>query len=573
MKDKNNKNIIISATTLILSIAYLTYSSLVVDSFINNLDKLIIPIFVFLLSILMFIFTSKGAIKKGPIIGFSSILVLFMIFQVVTNLNIIKLPEDEKMISYVDKSYKTLNDWAIKNKIELKVIYEYSDTITKGNIIRLDTNKGDIVKNIKTITVTVSNGPDYDKIVVVPSMIGWNIEAVVKFINDNHMIGVIVDYKVSDEIKDTVIEQNKNGDIRRNQEWNIGLSLGPLENLPTTVVMADLSNKKLFDATLWLKQNNIKYTLEYEFSDTLDRNIIVSQSVKSGDGITTATDTITLKVSKGKAIIVPDITNMSVTDITNWIVENKLRIEFVEIYDEKIESGKIISSSVNKGDKIESETLIKIQISKGQIKMQKFNTFDDFKVWASKYNIGYSISYEYSNSIAKGQVITYSYNENDIIDPEAVIYVKVSLGVPITIPSFVGKTKDNASSICNSLGIRCTFVTGNYTSYALNTVYSQSKQQGSKVSSGSSITLSLSKGVPTTKTLYIQQNWLSIGNADATITSLRSKFESSYPGVIFNFIKVKDNTLSSGMISKSSPTNHGSVVVQGNTYTIYIVSN
>ena len=205
--------------------------------------------------------------------------------------------------------------------------------------------------------------------------------------------------------------------------------------------------------------------------------------------------------------------------------------------------------------------------------MQKFNTFDDFKVWASKYNIGYSISYEYSNSIVKGQVITYSYNENDIIDPEAVIYVKVSLGVPITVPSFVGKTKDNASSICNSLGIRCTFVTGTYTSYAINTVYSQSKQQGSKVSSGSSITLSLSKGVPTTKTLYIQQNWLSIGNADATITSLRSKFASSYPGVTFNFIKVKDNTLSSGMISKSSPTNHGSVVVQGNTYTIYIVSN
>ena len=107
MKDKNNKNIIISATTLILSIAYLTYSSLVVDSFVTNIDKLIIPIFVFLFSTLMFIFTSKGAIKKGPIIGFSSILVLFMIFQVVTNLNIIKLTIIKIAVRYF--SYKGQN--------------------------------------------------------------------------------------------------------------------------------------------------------------------------------------------------------------------------------------------------------------------------------------------------------------------------------------------------------------------------------------------------------------------------------------------------------------------------------
>ena len=36
---------------------------------------------------------------------------------------------------------------------------------------------------------------------------------------------------------------------------------------------------------------------------------------------------------------------------------------------------------------------------------------------------------------------------------------------------------------------------------------------------------------------------------------------------------VKDNTLNSGMIAKNSPTNSGTPVKQGNTYTIYVVSN
>ena len=86
-------------------------------------------------------------------------------------------------------------------------------------------------------------------------------------------------------------------------------------------------------------------------------------------------------------------------------------------------------------------------------------------------------------------------------------------------------------------------------------------------------TLTLSLGIPTTWNLAILQNELSIGNADATITSLKAAFAKRYPGVTFKFEKKKDNSLNSGLISPSSPTRVGSSIKQGTTYTIYVVSN
>lgn len=572
IKKKNKLYAIVTTITLLISIAYVTYYLLITDNIITNIIHVSIPIFVLLISFVIFISSLKAKEKNNLFFIVSFIIILFIGFNIVSDVGILKLPEEEKITSYTNIPYKTLNEWATKNNIEIEAEYEYSDEIVKGNIIRIDVNEGTYVKDIKKIKVTISEGPDYDKLIIIPSMIGWNIDDVVKYIENNHLINVNINYEKDNSEKDTVIKQNKNGELRRNQEFVLVVSYG-IEKLEENIDMIDLTNMSLFNATLWLKRNGIKYSIEYEFSDTIDKNIVISQNINANTNISINDDSVILNVSKGKSINVPNLLKMSVEEITNWITQNKLKIEFDEIYDEEIEAGKIIKANFNENDHIEEGTLITITISKGQIKMQQFNSLYEFKEWANKYNINYSESYEYSNTISKGNVISYSYDVNDIVDPDGVIYVKVSLGKAINIPSFIGKTKTEASSICNNLGIRCTFSTGTYTNYNTNIVYSQSKNQGTKVASGTSITLTISKGIPETKNLAILQNWISIGNAGATIASLKSNFATYYPGVNFNFIKVKSNTLNSGMIAENSPTGAGSVVKQGQTYTIYIVSN
>lgn len=575
-KSKNDRKGIVHKvfTTLsfILSIIYLSYSIIEVDSISSNIDELSIPVFIFLISLVVFI-SALYATNGKMYIMVSLILVCFIGFYIAIDKNILVLPKEETMTSYKNKSYNTFIDWAKSNNIEVITEYEYSDEIEKGNIIRTDINEGTFIKDIKKITVTVSDGPDYDKLIIIPSMVGWTVDDALEYINKNFMINVTINYEESDSVKDIIFKQSKNGEIRRNGELILTASIGDLSDLPSTIDMINLKDESLLEATVWLKRNNIKYELNYEFSEDIEKNTVIGQSIEEGKEINIQDDTITLTISKGKAIKVPDLTSMTAEEITSWIIENNLKIEFEEIYDESIETGKIIKQSIKKDEEIEEETLITVTISKGQIKMQSFSSLFEFKEWANKYNIKYSESYEYSNTVSKGNVISYSYDENEIVDPDAVIYVKVSLGKAVTIPSFIGKTKTEAQNICNNIGIKCSFKNGTYTTYNKNTVYVQSRNVGSRVTSGSTINLTLSLGIPTTWNLAILQNELSIGNADGTISSLKAAFANRYPGVTFKFEKVKDNTYNSGLISPNSPTKVGASIKQGNTYTIYVVSN
>lgn len=573
--DKKNNNFIIhkifSTFAFILSIAYLSYVVITTDNLITNIDKMSVPLLIFLVSLVVFISAIKTK-KSITSVIVSIILVLFIGFYFLVDKKIIMLPEEEKLISYENKEYSSFSEWAKDNNIEIITEYEYSDTIKKGNIIRTDINDGTFIKDIKKITVTVSDGPNYDKLLMIPSMLGWNIDDATKYIEENFLINVTINYEESDSEKDIIFKQSKNGELRRNGELVLTASIGSKEDLPDTIEMINLKDKNSFDALLWLKKNGIKYELKYEFSEK-DKNIVLNQSIEENKEINIKEETVILTLSKGKAIKVPDLTTMTVEEITDWIIKNNLKVTFDEVYDEKIETGKVIKQDIEANTEIAEETLITVTISRGQIKMQKFSSLFEFKEWTNKYNIKYSESYEYSNTVSKGQVISYSYKENEIVPPDAVIYVKVSLGKAISIPSFIGKTKTEAQNTCRSLGINCSFKNGTYTNYNKNVVYVQSRNVGSKVASGSTITLTLSLGVPTTYKLAILQNELSIGNADATINSLKNAFANRYPGVTFTFKKVKDNAYNSGLVSPTSPTKVGASIKQGQTYTIYIVSN
>lgn len=572
-KKKKKKKVcthrVFSMITLVASLAYLTYKIVTCESLITNIYTLSIPVFLFIISIILLIASLKSEFSKVYIF-LSIMILLFLSFYLVTDINLVSLPKEEVIASYYNKDLKELKDFADKNNINLVIEYEYSDEIETGKIIRIDTEGISYVKDIKQIIVTISDGPNYDKLLIVPSMIGRNLDDLIEFINKNFMNNVTINFEISDSDKDTIISQDKNGEIRRNSDITFVISLG--SEISDTVTMENLVGMKLFDAELWLKRNGIKYEIKYEFSDK-SKNEVLSQSTNKDEEINIKDTNITITVSAGVAIKIPDFKTMTVDDATNWIINNKLKVEFNEIYDENIETGKIIEQSIKENELVKENTLITLTISKGQIIMDEFKSISEFRDWANKYNVKYNETYDYSNNISKGEAISYSYNKGDIIDPDGVIYVKISLGKAVFIPSFVGKSKTDAQNTCNSLGIRCNFVTGTYTNYNSNVIYNQSRSVNSKVASGSSITLTLSKGIPETKKLAILQNWLSIGNADATINSLRSNFAKNYPGVNFVFEKRKDNTLNSGMIAQNSPTTAGSEVKQGQTYTIYIVSN
>ncbi|MFA7689324.1 MAG: PASTA domain-containing protein [Bacilli bacterium] len=463
--------------------------------------------------------------------------------------------------------------WASANNITIEQEYQTSDIIPAYYIINQNVTAGTLTKEVEKIEFIVSTGPDYNKEVIVPNMLGWNVEDVINYINTNYLNNVNIEFEFSTENKDSVITQDNYGQMKRSDEINIIFSLGTEEDL-VPIELIDLTGKSKFEATLWLKRNGIPYKVISEFSDEIERNYVISQKQETGTMIDPKKDTIDITMSKGKEIIVPDILNMNVEDVTKWIIDNNLRIKFSDQYDEKVKLGKIISCNYKKDDIIEEQTEIAIVTSKGQLKMEEFTSLYDFREWASKYNINYEEAYEFSTDVAKGKVISYSHNKGQTIGNKDIISITVSQGAPVTIPNFYNMSWSSIKSKCSSIGLSCSYAYGDYNSKIKKSyAYKQSKSSGAKVVSGTSVKVTLSMGAPVSKTLYIQETWLVPNSASSTISSLKTKLTSDYPGVTFSYVKKPSNSQTSGFIHKDSPTNTGSTVKQGKTYTIWVVSN
>ena len=80
-----------------------------------------------------------------------------------------------------------------------------------------------------------------------------------------------------------------------------------------------------------LHNKGTKYEIDYDFSDTVKRGYVIKQSIKAGsmvsvDGTNELQKTLVITISKGPKIEVPDLMKMSLEDITNWVIKNKLKI-------------------------------------------------------------------------------------------------------------------------------------------------------------------------------------------------------------------------------------------------------
>ena len=466
------------------------------DLLINTLSSILLCIFV-----IFFILSSITNTKKNksPIVVSSIILILFNLIQIGTNLDLLSILEINNVPDFTNKSLIDVIKWSEKNKVKINQIYEYSDTIDEYKIINQDIKEDTLTKDIKELTVSISEGANPNKEVVIPDMETWDADRVLKFINTNFLNNVNVEFVISDKNKDTVIEQSTSGTIKRSDELKLTFSLGEEESLEE-VKLIDLTNKKVFDAEFYLKRNAIKYDIERDFSNKITRNNVISTNKKVGTKIkpNSDDDKLVLKVSKGKKIKVPDLKNYSMLEITEWVIKNKLKLEFTNKYDDSVKVNKVIEANYNKDDEIEEKTLIKVTISKGKLVMLSFNSLEEFKNWANKYNINYEEKYEFNNDIEEGKVISYSHKTGDTIKNDDTIVVTISQGKKTKVPNIIGDTKSEAIKKVENAKLNYNIVYEN-SNEEKNKVIKQSLASGSEVAENSTITITLSNGKkPTT---------------------------------------------------------------------------
>lgn len=483
---------LVLALTFCLSLIFSLY--LIYDS-TNQKHQLyqIINAILILITSLNFIISFRKTYfyKKTKASIFTSLCIIVLIgFNGLYFMNIIKLPTQNAVPDFSNTTLSEAIKWAEANNIEYSQSNEYSDRIEKYNIINQSVKAHKLTKNVKKINFEVSNGPDYDKEVIITDMTDWNIDEAVKIIDENFLNNVTVNFEENNEIeRDIITNQSKSGTIKRNDPITFTVSIGSLEDLKP-ISMKNLKNISLFKAILYLNRNGIDYELKYDFSNKIAKNNVIKSSVKKGETVSPS-DKITLTISKGKKIIVPELKNKKMSEVTKWIIENNLKINYTDKYDDNTKNGYIIDATYKKDDIIEEETTVGITVSKGKLKMPKFKSLTEFKTWAEKYDIKYEVKEEFNNDFKKGEIIKFSVKTGKKISKDKGITAYVSKGKAITVPDFSGKTKNEITKECNNLNITCTFINEYNTGAEEGTSIGQNIKIGDEISEGDNIQITI----------------------------------------------------------------------------------
>lgn len=576
--EKENKGInvmnkLMGVLVLASSSVYLAYIVKNMYDKVNGMSLLIGALILELFSLLFFLTSLvKNKVKNALNIFSSLAFISFITFTVLDYNDIIKIKKMDTLPNFINKNIADVVVYADEKKLDIDYSYEYSDNVEEGKIISQDVLPGTILKKIDKVSFVVSGGPNYDKEIILTNFEGTKIDELIDFISKNYLNNVNIVYEINNEIeRDIIISQSVKGNTKRSSLITVKVSLGSKDSL-SPISLEDLRDKKLFDATLYLKRNGISYELKYEFSDTINKDHIISTDPSSGE-VTPLSSKVILTVSKGKSITVPNLKDMEMKDIVSWASENNVKLSFNEEYHKDIKLGQIISVSEKENNIIAEGTNITITTSKGPLRLINTHNLTEFKTWADKYKVDYSIKYEYSDTVSKGTIIKYSIEIDSIIDFDNSITVTVSNGKSITVPNFVGMSKYNITTTCKNLGLNCTFYYTGYSSTAKDIAKSQNVKAKTVVMSGTYVSIGLSSGPAKTYNVYIQSEWYG-RTADATISTLKQKLSVECPGVIFKFEKRSSNTgAGAGYIHESSPTKGGqNSFTQGKTYTFYIIN-
>ncbi len=213
-----------------------------------------------------------------------------------------------------------------------------------------------------------------------------------------------------------------------------------------------------------------------------------------------------------QTVEIPNFSQLSTEEISEWSKENKLtedQIVILEEFDETVEEGSLISQSLGEGTSLSKDDVLTLIYSKGPdpkkiIEIPDFTGEKEKEIasWFEENKFS-DVSFEYipDEKIEEGFFIKSNLSEPSV-SRDTVILISISVGsestgVDIIVPDFSGYTVDNIKAWGKTNNITITFKTTTSSTIEKNGVISQSVEAGKTMQTGGklTITLSLGKGV------------------------------------------------------------------------------
>ena len=227
-------------------------------------------------------------------------------------------------------------------------------------------------------------------------------------------------------------------------------------------------------------------------------------------------------------VAVPSVVGQTVDQATTAIEEAGFELGKVEeSFDDKVESGKVISQDPKGDSKQAKGTKINLTVSKGVQEITVPDLTGMTSDQAQKALTASGLKYakgaaEYSDTVEKDHVARQDVAAGENVAKDTVVTYYLSLGSEgIEVPNVVGMSRGNAVTTLNNAGLIVD--TDNYTYEASDqpegTVLSQTPAAGSKLKKDGLVALTLSKG-PEKKTFSVAVNANGGGKISASASSV-----------------------------------------------------
>ena len=377
-------------------------------------------------------FAKKQRIKHSIIAGISLIAVVGIAWFYYGQTHI-KVPD------FIGKSVSTAQIWADEHKVKLDInrIYDFDQ---KVNQVIKAPDKNRTISKKKTVKLTVSLGADPKTKIDLPNFSKLSAAEAREFIKKNKLENTSVQLEYSETVaKDAYLKQTFANQavtpetFKREDNLTLYYSKGK-EPIVQNIDVPDFSSQTKEQINTWSKDKGGKVTFETAGSETIEADKVISQSVAKGQKVSKA-DTITIKLSLGKPMTVPDFSQFTF-DQSSGAAKN-LPVISKQVYSDTIPYGGFISQSVAAGTQYFAKDTIPditatyslgrvyIKDLKGQTEGDLQGTF--YNDYTSKgANISYRVQYV-NSSETKGVVVAQS-SLNEFVPLTCTIFIHISNG-------------------------------------------------------------------------------------------------------------------------------------------------
>lgn len=301
---------------------------------------------------------------------------------------LVDLPDIKNM------TYDEIKEWVTKNKLtNVKITQENSDEVKKDDVISYN------LKNVSeseftrstNLNIVISKGPKQKAQISMPNYVGKSYESILIWAEGQKIniskVEVYSSKPVGEILSQSVSEGQK---VSEGDTVKITVSKGPSVNIPYLVGQS----KSYVD--VWSLNNNIRVVYNEAYSDNVDKNKVVNQSISAGSNVDEG-ETIIITISLGKPYL-SNYTGRNINELIEWILEANesgcninLAISDKSYYSESISKDSIINQ--DKAGFISTNETINVTLSLGS-KILVDNNYvglmeDDIKPFCNDLNCVY----------------------------------------------------------------------------------------------------------------------------------------------------------------------------------------